>query len=226
MLMQFSRDDAGFSRIATIDIETTGFDGMTDETVSIGVGLHERGAPADEATYEMFHRDGDGEAALIRRAYRHLNEFDADGLVSYNGEDFDFDFLYKRTHALNEDIGTLDHLLNPETHVDIYKDRKAEAERLNEKWPSLEECLGSYGWTPATTVWGGEKVTGRRFGDELGPAYLEAVDVGDDDRCATLVEAIEHYLVTDLEANLALYYGDIGEEFEPVHLGSTVEFSA
>ncbi|MDS0300917.1 hypothetical protein NDI76_19400 [Halogeometricum sp. S1BR25-6] len=68
-------------------------------------------------------------------------------------------------------------------------------------------------------------MTGRRFGDELGPTYLEAVEARDDDRCATLVEVIEHYLVTDLEANLALYYGDIGEEFESVHLGSTVEFS-
>jgi len=35
---------------------------------------------------------------------------------------------------------------------------------------------------------------------------------------------IDHYLTTDLEANLALYYGDIGATFEPARLGERKEF--
>jgi hypothetical protein len=223
--MRYSREDTGFERVATIDIETTHYKPEEGETVSIGIGVHDRGTPADGATYEMFHRNGDGEAALISRALQHLNDFEADGLVSYKGRHFDLDFLYKRSHILEESVGGVD-LATPETHVDLFEDRKTEAERLNNKWPKLEECIESYEWTPATTIWGGSELTNVRFGEELGPTYLEALGAGDEDRCAALVDVIEHYLVTDLEANIAIYYGDIGETFEPAHLGSTMTFSA
>ncbi|WP_224333510.1 ribonuclease H-like domain-containing protein [Haloprofundus halobius] len=219
--MEYSREDDGFERVATIDIETTHYDPEQGETVSIGIGVHDRESAGSEATYEMYHRDGETEGEMIKRAFRRLDEFGADGLVSYNGRGFDIDFLVERLSITGEDYHETS-LHTEDTHIDLFEDRKTEASRRNQKWPSLEECVESYGWKPASTVWQGSEVTSKRFGRELGPAYLKAVDEGDDDRRATLTDVIEHYLVTDLEANFAVYYADIGEEFEPVHMGTTL----
>ncbi|MWG33124.1 ribonuclease H-like domain-containing protein [Halomarina oriensis] len=220
--MRYSRDDAEFERVATIDIETTHYKPKVGETVSIGIGVHERGTPADEAEYTMVHRDGGGEAALIRTGLAHLNESGADALVSYNGQGFDLDFLYDRSMILEESVG------GPEIapHIDLFEDRKPEADRMGKKWPKLEECLEAYGWTPATTHWGGSELTNIRFGEELGPAYLTALSDTDDERYDQLTEVIEHYLLTDLEANIAVYHGDIGVPFEPVHVGTSATFEA
>lgn len=221
--MQFSREDPGCDRVATIDIETTHFKPDKGETVSIGLGVHECGMSGEEVSYDLFHRDGEGEYELIRWAIHRLNNYDADLLISYNGRGFDLGFLNDRLDRLgaSEISVTLD---TPETHLDLFEDRKSEADRRDMKWPDLEECLRAYDLTPATTIWGGSKVTNSVFGEELAPECLQMLENGDRERQSALTDVIDHYLRTDLEANLALFYADIGTEFEPVHLGTTAEF--
>jgi hypothetical protein len=221
--MQLSRNDVEASQIATIDIETTHYDPTEGETVAIGIGVHDRETPASEIEYELFYRSGEGEASQITRALGHLNELGADRLVSYNGKGFDLSFLEDRlsqqgTTSLDVDLD------NRHEHVDLYEPRKQEADKRNVKWPSLEECLQSYDYKPPTTIWKGTEIGNTVFGEELGPAYLQAVADGDRDRQAALADVIDHYLRTDLEANLALYYADIGASFEPDDLETTAEF--
>lgn len=225
LIMRYSRDDIGAERVATIDIETTHYKPAQGETVSIGVGVHDRGTPADEATYEMIHRNGQSETALMRDAIGTLNEYDADVLVSYKGRGFDLQFLQGRAKLLDESFQS-PALDTRETHVDLFADRKTRADQRGDKWPSLEECLGTYYGTKPTTNWGGTPLTNVRFGEELGPAYLLALSDGDNGRVDELTDVIEHYLVTDLEANIAIYYGDIGEEFEPCLINTEETFTA
>ncbi|WP_254768699.1 ribonuclease H-like domain-containing protein [Salinilacihabitans rarus] len=222
--MRYQRDDGGHERIATIDIETTHFDPTHGETVAIGLGVHDRDTPASEASYELHHQDTDtDEATLIERALTRLDDLGADLLVTYKGSEFDMAFLNERLTLLGADelSPAID---TPDTHLDLFTDRKEKANRTNEKWPKLEECLESYGLPTPTTVWNGQPVTNTVFGEELGPAYLEAVAEGAADRVTALKDPIEHYLMTDLEANLALYYADVGVAFDPAHLASRREF--
>jgi hypothetical protein len=221
--MQYSREDPGGGRVATIDIETTHYKPEQGETVSIGLGVHDRDMPASEASYELFHRDGKGEDVCIQSALRHLNDLDADRLISYKGRDFDLWFLNERLYLRKASVVPLD-LDTPDTHIDLFEDREAKANREGISWPGLEDCLHSYEYTPPTTIWNGREVDNTRFGEELGPAYLQAIDDGDQDRQSDLTDVIEHYLRTDLEANLALYYADIGVGFEPEYLGTTADF--
>ena len=219
--MQYDRDDAGYDCIATLDIETTHWKASEGETVSVGIAVHDR--EADELTYEPFHRAGaDDEADMIERALGYVDDCGAEALVSYNGRDFDMDFLRDRLYRLGADNAVADTDLL-ETHIDLLEDRKAVCDRTGQKWPKLEECLASYGFDEPETVWNGQPVTNKRFGEELGPAYLEAVAAGDD-QAETLREIIDHYLVTDLEANLAIYYADVGAEFDPEYLGTRKAF--
>ena len=220
--MQYDRDDAGYNTIATLDIETTHWKATEGETVSVGVAVHNRNA--DELTYEPFHREsGDDEPEMIERALEFVDDCGADALVSYNGKDFDMGFLHDRLQYTGHDPFTPD-LDTPETHIDLLEDRKAVCERTGQKWPKLEECLETYGFPEPVTEWDGQPVTNKRFGEELGPAYLEAVSMAKSDRAEQLREVIDHYLVTDLEANLAIYYSDCGAEFEPEYLGMRRSF--
>ncbi|ELZ96571.1 ribonuclease H-like domain-containing protein [Haloferax sulfurifontis] len=216
--MRFQRDDHGFGTVATLDIETTHYDAERGEVVSVGIGHHELGAPAGEAEYELFHRDVDGEPALITRSMDYLNGLDADGLVTYNGRGFDVEFLVDRMYRLGED-NPRPELDGDDTHIDIFADRKQRADQRGEKWPALEECLESYDLPVPKTLWNGRTVTNKLFGREVGPVFLDAV-ASDSDDVAAFHDLIDHYLRTDLEANLALYYADIGRDFEPVHLGT------
>lgn len=221
--MQFSHEDVGHDRIATIDIETTHYIPDQGETVSVGLGVHDRDTPLSEASYDLFHRNGDDETEVIQQAIDRLEQYDADALVSYKGRDFDIDFLTERCRLL--DAPTIDVTLDtPDTHIDLYEGRERRAEQLNEKWPSLEECLESYGFPTPKTVWNGGEITNVRFGEEVGPAYLDAHEAGDTDSADAIKDAIEHYLITDLEANLALYYSDIGAQVEPALIGTEGEF--
>lgn len=222
--MRCSRDDPGLERIATLDIETTHYEAELGEIVSIGVGVHDRGRTSREATYDTFHRNGDGETDLVRRAMDRLTEFDADGLVSYNGSEFDLRFIEERLDRNGDTVNAPEIATAPERHTDLFTDRKRRADREGVKWPSLEDCLDTYGYPCPVTSWDGERITNSRFGEEVGPAYLAALD--GDSRCAsTLRDAIDHYLTTDLEANIALYYADVGENFEPYLLGTERAFS-
>ncbi|MWV41054.1 ribonuclease H-like domain-containing protein [Natrialba sp. INN-245] len=218
--MQHDRDDDGYGTLATLDIETTHWKAAEGETVSVGVAVHDR--DADELVYEPFHRAGDDEAETIADALGYVDDCGADALVSYNGSDFDFGFLKDRLYRLGADNAVDELTLEP--HIDVFADRKAVCDRTGEKWPKLEECLASYDFEEPVTEWNGAPVTNTRFGEELGPAYLEAIAVGDGDRAASLRDVIDHYLVTDLEANLAIYYADCGVEFEPQFLGTRKAF--
>lgn len=221
--MRMNRDDLGASRIVTLDIETTHFKPAEGEVVSIGVAEHERGTRAEDTTYHLVHRDGEGEAATIQRGLDTVAESEPDILVSYNGKSFDIDFLRQRLHRLGQPLDAV--ALPAAKHVDLFVDRQQRASRMDEKWPKLEECLEAYGHTPAKTVWEGAEVTNVRFGDELGPAYLRALREGRSTERQQLCDIIDHYLMSDLEANLCLYYADIGETYEPIHVGSERAFS-
>ena len=221
--MRYERTDPGHRRLATLDIETTGFDPDDGEVVSVGVGVHDRGTPAGAATYETFHRAGDGEAALVERALARLDEWAADGLVSYNGREFDLAFLRDRLAHLGEPLEPPAVATDGARHVDLFADRKRRADRTGEKWPSLEECLRAYDLPCPVTELDGEAITNARFGEEVGPEFLGTLGE-DSPRAAALEAAIDHYLRTDLEANFALYYADIGEPFEPALLGTERAF--
>ena len=221
--MEYDIPDPEFDRIATLDIETTHYKPRQGEVVSIGVGVHERGTLADTADYELLHRTDpsvDNETELIKQSLGVLNMFDADGLVSYKGREFDIGFLNDRLE-LNGAGSFHSGDLIPNDHVDLFALRKQRCDRTGEDWPSLEDCLESYGLPVPTTIWGGEELTNVRFGEELGPAYLHGLANGG---VEDLQPVVEHYLQTDLEANFAVFYADIGETFEPSLLDSEKEF--
>ncbi|WP_247729553.1 ribonuclease H-like domain-containing protein [Halovivax limisalsi] len=221
--MRISHDDNGYDRIATIDIETTHYDASQGETVSVGIGIHDRGDPLSEASYELYHRSGDDEYTLISYALRDLDNLDVDGLISYQGREFDFEFLADRCKHLGEP--PVESALNtPASHIDLFEGRKERCDSTGEKWPSLEECLESYELPTPTTVWGGAEISNTRFGKEVGPAYLDALNEGNNDRAESIKRAINHYLTTDLEANIALYYADIGESITPSLIATEREF--
>ncbi|WP_222844896.1 ribonuclease H-like domain-containing protein [Haloplanus rubicundus] len=221
--MRYARDDPGDDRIATFDIETTATDPTDGELVSVGVGVHDRAEPLTEATYETFHRE-DGEASLVDRAMTRLAAADADALVTYNGIEFDLPFVEGRLDRLGADVD-LPAVASQPGHLDLFLDRKRRADEAGEKWPSLEACLESYGHAPPQTVWRGAPLTNGRFGEELGPAYLRTLGTETGARFrASLAEVVDHYLIGDLEATLALYYADLGESVEGAYLGTERRF--
>ncbi|UVE50775.1 ribonuclease H-like domain-containing protein [Haloferax larsenii] len=215
--MRFNRNDLGYDRIATFDIETTHWDASQGEVVSIGLAVHERGTPLSNAEYKLLHRKPAlDEAALIREAYTWLDEIDAGYLVSFNGRDFDFPFCDERLEHLGASI---DHpkLHTPQSHLDLlHDDRKALANQRGEKWPSLEEVLVAYGESPEPLMWKGEPLDNTRFGKELGPALLNSVANNDQVTAEKLMTTVEEYLRDDLKKNLRMYYYDIGELEPPV----------
>lgn len=210
--MQVDRRDPGHQRIATFDIETTHWDAEKGEAVSIGVGVHDRGIPLSEGEYKHFHRvPARSEEGLIREVFDWLDDSGAEYLVSFSGRDFDVPFCQERLKLLAEDVRQPS-LHGDETHLDLfYDDRKQLADQRGEKWPSLEEVLEAYGVEPQPTFWDGEPLTNSRFGEELGPAYLEAINCGDQVTAEELADVIDEYLRQDLLHNLRIYYYDIGE---------------
>jgi len=222
--MRYPRDDPGHDRIATLDIETTATDPAEGELVSVGIGIHDRAEPLTAATYESFHRAGDDEADLVDRALTRLAAADADALVTYNGIEFDLWFVRGRLDRLGAGVD-LPAITDPPAHLDLFLDRKRRAEEEGTRWPRLEECLQTYDYTPATTVWRDGPLTNARFGEELGPAYLRTLGTETGGRFRErLVEIIDHYLIGDLEATLALYYADLGESVEGAYLGTEARF--
>jgi hypothetical protein len=201
--MRYPRDDPGHERLATVDIETTATDPADGELVSIGIGVHDRADPLTEASYETFHRDDD-EVALVDRAIAHLENANADRLVTYNGVEFDVPFVADRLDRCGANA-ELPAITEPPSHLDLFLDRKRRADEEGVPWPRLEACLEAYGHAPPTTVWRGDPLTNARFGEQL-------------------VEVIDHYLIGDLEATLALFYADVGEVIEGRYLGTERRF--
>ena len=223
--MKYDGDYGDHDKLVTFDIETTHYKPDKGETVAIGVGHHEVGSPGSEAKYETFARSQrgvDDERQLVERAFEFIDRLDGDTLVSYNGVGFDMDFLYKRCAQFDPTPGSPD-LHRDGHHVDLFADRKA-ACGPNDKWPSLEECLESYGLPVPETIWNGAPMDNTRFGEEFAPAFLDALATGDDQEISTYRGVLDHYLKTDLEANVALYCADQGHSFAPVHLGLRGEF--
>jgi hypothetical protein len=233
--MRYPRDDPGHGRVATLDIETTATDPSDGELVSIGVGVHDCDESLTAATYETFHRRGDGpadargaddgdEAALVDRAMGRLADADPDGLVTYNGVEFDLSFVEGRLDRLDAAVD-LPAITSPPAHLDLFLERKRRADEEGTPWPRLEACLEAYGHAPPKTVWRGAPLTNARFGEELGPAYLRTLGTETGTRFrASLTEVIDHYLIGDLEATLALYYADLGESVEGTYLGTERRF--
>jgi hypothetical protein len=215
--MKIDRELNDYDRIVTFDIETTHWKPEKGETVAIGVGHHESGTPGSNAQYEIFARSNHGtsdEQDLVTTAFRYIDELDGDVLVSYNGIDFDMDFLAKR-------CARFDPTPSPPA---LFTDRKA-ACGPGEKWPSLEECLNSYGYPVPKTIWNDAPLDNSRFGGEFAPAFLDVVATGNDQAIDAYREVLDHYLKTDLEANIALYYADQGVSFDSVTLDVPREFT-
>lgn len=225
-VMRLDKEFDDHDRIVTFDIETTHWKPDKGETVAIGVGHHEPETPGSDARYETFARSTRGisdEQDLVTTAFSYIDELDGDALVSYNGIDFDMDFLAKRC-AHFDPAPSPPALQTSGQHIDLFADRKA-ACGPGEKWPSLEECLSSYGYSVPKTVWNGTPLDNSRFGDEFGPAFLDVAATGDTQAVDAYREVLDHYLKTDLEANIALYYADQGVSFDPVMLDVPREFT-
>lgn len=221
--MEHDLPDPGFDRVATLDIETTAYKPAEGEVVSIGVGVHDVGEPAETIEYELHHRNSPSvgnEVQLIKQSLGAMNMSGADGLISYNGQDFDVDFLEQRLSINGAGQFDTQGLLLDD-HIDLMKPRQQRCRETGEKWPSLEDCLASYDLPVPKTIWRGEPLTNTRFGEQLGPEFLRKLGNGDTE---DLVDVIEHYLRTDLEANFALFYADAGIPFEPSLLSSDQEF--
>ena len=175
--------------------------------------------PGSEAHYKTFARSNHtitDEQPLVSKAFRYIDGLDGDVLVSYSGSDFDMEFLAARSTQFDS-APSPPTLHTAGQHIDLFTDQKA-AYDPGKKWPPLEECLSSYGFPVPKTTWNGAPLDNSRFGDEFGPAFLEVVATGGDHAIAAYREVLDHYLTTDLEANLALYYADQGVAFDPVML--------
>lgn len=221
--MKYDGDYGDHDKLVTFDIETTHYDPDDGETVAIGVGQHEV-TPSHSDRYEIFTRRARGvedEQQLVERAFQYIDRLDGDTLVSYNGIGFDMDFLYKRS-AHFDSQPAVPELQATGQHIDLFAGRKETCG--NNKWPSLEECLESYNLPVPKTVWNSSPLDNTRFGEEFAPAFLDAVANGDEQVIGAYRDVLDHYLTTDLEANIALYYADQGRSFDPVHLGLHGEF--
>lgn len=224
--MRYPRDDPGYDRVATLDIETTATDPAEGELVSLGVGVHDCEESLTAATYGTFHRRGEGgdETALVERAMAYLADADPDGLVTYNGIEFDLPFVEGRLDRLGATVD-LPAAVDPPAHLDLFLDRKRRANAAGAQWPGLGACLEAYGHAPPETTWRGAPLTNTRFGEELGPAYLRTLGTETGARFReSLTEVIDRYLIGDLEATLALYYADLGVPVEGRYLGTEARF--
>ncbi|MFC4553560.1 MULTISPECIES: ribonuclease H-like domain-containing protein [Halorussus] len=207
--------DKCYDSIGTLDIETSGFDGDSDDLIAIGVGYHELGS--DDADVTMFSRKnvvGD-ETDVIRSAYEWLNDRDPEALVSYGADFFDLTFLGDKIEALGfSDCPTL---ACASEHVDLLEIRKPIADEMNKKWPSLEEALDYYEIPECVTTWEGAKLDNTRFGEELAPKYIESLPEDGREQWDALEQTVLKYTESDIEANIALYAADTGHEYMPTY---------
>ncbi len=222
--MKYDGNFGDHDHLVSFDIETTHYDADKGETVAIGVGQYELES-SGSTRHQIFARDQPGiedEYKLVERAFEFIDRLDGDTLVSYNGVEFDMDFLYKRSARFEQSVPWPE-LQTTDRHIDLFAGRKA-ACGPNDKWPSLEECLDSYDLPVPKTVWNGAPLDNTRFGDEFAPAFLNALAEGDEQVISRYRGVLDHYLTTDLEANIALYCADQGLPFDPKHLGLHGDF--
>lgn len=188
-----------------LDIETDGLEGAEDHLVAIGVGSVDGSGPPEVDVLTLASARGD-ESALIESAIEWLDRRSPDGVVTYNGTSFDLPFLEARLSTLGLESG----LGLAGRHIDLFSERKRLASAAGERWPRLEDCLKAYGLTVAETVWEGAPLTNARFGEELAPRYLRALDGLEFGRVRALERVIHAYTTADIEATIELYEADVG----------------
>lgn len=189
---------------AAMDIETTGLDGTEDSLVAIGVGYQAEAVPREVEVHTLADARGD-EVALIETAFAWLDRREPAGLVTYNGTAFDLPFLAARLDALGAEVD----LTHPGRHVDLFTERQRLATLADERWPSLEACLEAYDLPVAVTDWEGDVLTNRRFGEELAPRYVHALETMEFAVVHAIERVIRDYTAADIEATLALYEVDL-----------------
>lgn len=199
-----------YDRIGAIDIETNGLNPTTNSLVAIATGYYDTTTTQFEWTVHTRATASD-EPALIHDAFAWLASYQFDGIVTYNGTNFDFPFITNRLYA----HGKRDPPAVPANHIDLYPPRKRVATETNNKWPSLEECLAAYDIPCYETAYNGELLDNTRFGEELAPAYLTAIKSHDDQSIQELESIIRPYAGADIEATIALYEADAGRTYTP-----------
>jgi len=196
------------TRYASLDIETDGVDPTSSQTVAIGIGLKDTVAGKQSIDVLTLGGAMGDEATLIRRAFERINEFGSRALVTYNGRGFDLDYLNERRGIL-EPTQQIE-LQCEDNHIDLFVPRKQKADEQGIKWPSLEEVLEGHGLAVQPTLWRGEELTNTLFGEELAPEYIRAITEGRTVTIDELETVIHEYVMSDIEANLALYETDVG----------------
>ena len=194
------------TRYASLDIETTGIDPSNSQTVAIGIGLKD--TVSGEQTVDVLNLSGamGDEETLINRAFERINQFEPSALVTYNGKGFDLSYLAQRMDILQPNQRT--ELDCENNHIDLFIPRKQLADQHGAKWPSLEEVLKGHGLAAQPTMWRGKELTNRRFGEELAPEYVDALNEGQMTTVDDLETVIHEYVVGDVEANFVLYETD------------------
>jgi DNA polymerase elongation subunit (family B) len=196
------------TRYASIDVECDSIDPTSGRTVAIGIGLKDTVAGEQSIDVLMLGGALGDEETLIRRAFERINEFDPTALVTYNGRGFDLDYLNERLRIL-QPLQQFE-LHCERNHIDLFVHRKRLADEQGIKWLSLEQVLQGHSLTVQPTHWRGEQLTNTRFGEELAPEYIRAIDEGRTATVDDLETVIHEYVMTDTEANLALYETDSG----------------
>jgi len=121
-------------RVAVFDIETTGLSPSDDQIAMGGIYSFDH-----RVTYQYFAEDPGQEPAILRQTISTLNRFDA--VITYNGDSFDWPFLYRRARKHGIDANQ-----KMFQSVDLYRWLKLywpQASRLsNLKQKSVECALG------------------------------------------------------------------------------------
>lgn len=199
-----------FDRIGAIDIETNGINPKSHTLVAIATGYYDTTTTEFDWAVHTLATATD-EPSLIHEAFGWLEHHQPEGMITYNGNDFDLPFI---THRLNKH-GIRDNPSLIAPHIDLYTPRKRAADHADEKWPALEECLNAYGIPCYETMFQGEPLDNTRFGEELAPAYLDAITHRDSHTIQELETVIRPYAASDIEATIALYEADADRNYTP-----------
>lgn len=201
-----------FDRIGAIDIETNGLNPNSNSLVAIATGYYDTTTTDFDWAVHTLATASD-EATLIQEAFAWLATYHLEGMVTYNGKNFDLPFINRRLQA----HGIRDGPSFIAKHVDLYQPRKQAADHADEKWPALEDCLNAYDIPCYETVWNGKPLDNSRFGQELAPAYLDAIAQQNSRSIHDLETVITPYAGADIEATIALYEADANRPYTPTY---------